>query len=88
LAVPLGYIGCQAKIVRERKAFLENRFYLPGDSSPFEPIRAPWMLRLLGADPIYHITVWGHAEAEQAASLFPEAIIEDMEGVEQHPPPS
>jgi hypothetical protein len=46
------------------------------------------MFRLLGADPIYQITVWGHAEAEQAASLFPEAIIEDMEGVEQHPPPS
>ena len=42
----------------EREAFLENRHYLPGESSPFEPVQAPWMLRLLGAKPIYHVTRW------------------------------
>jgi hypothetical protein len=88
LALPLGYVGWQAKIVRERGAFLENRYYLPGESCPFEPVQAPWMLRLLGAKPIYHVTVWGRAEVERAASLFPEAIVADMEGVEQHPLPS
>ena len=48
LALPLGYVGWKAKIVREREAFLENRYYLPGESSPFEPVQAPWLLRLLG----------------------------------------
>jgi hypothetical protein len=88
LAVPMGYFGWQAKNVGEREAFLENRHYLPGESSPFEPVQAPWMLRLLGAKPIYHVTVWSKVDAERAASLFPEAIVEDMEGLEQHPPPS
>ena len=50
LALPLGYVGWKAKIVREREAFLENRYYLPGESSPFEPVQASWMLRLLGAN--------------------------------------
>jgi hypothetical protein len=88
VAVPLGYVGWQAKIVREREEFLETRYWLPGDSSPFEPVQAPWMLRLFGAKPVYHVTVWGKVEAERAASLFPEAIVENMEGLEQHPPPS
>jgi hypothetical protein len=88
LALPLGYVGWKAKIVREREAFLENRYYLPGELPPFEPVQAPWMLGLLGGKPIYHVTVWGKADAERAASLFPEAIVEDMEGLEQHPPPS
>jgi hypothetical protein len=89
LALACAYVGWQAKIVRERKAFLQTRYYLPGDSSPdVKPLRAPWMLRLLGAEPIYHITVFGRADAERAANPFPEAFIQDMEGVEQHPPPT
>jgi hypothetical protein len=32
-AIPCGYVGWQAKIVRDRKAFLQTRNYLPGDSS-------------------------------------------------------
>jgi hypothetical protein len=88
LAVPLGYVGWQMRIVREREAFLETRYWLPSESSPFDPVEAPWMLRVLGAKPVYHVTVWGRADAERAASLFPEAIVLDMEGVQQQPPPS
>ena len=88
LAVSLGYVGWQIKIAREREAFLQGRFWLPGESSPFDPVQAPWMLRLLGAKSVYQVTVWGRADAERAASLFPEAIVDNMEGLEQHPPPS
>jgi hypothetical protein len=88
-AIPCGYVGWQAKIVRDRKAFLQTRYYLSCDSSPdVKPLRAPWMLRLLGAEPIYQITVFMRADAERAADLFPEAFIQDMDGVEQHPPAS
>jgi hypothetical protein len=87
LAVPLGYVGWQMKIVREREAFLQNRFWLPGESSPFDPVQAPWMLRLLGAKAVYQVTVWGRADKERATSLFPEAMVDDMEGLEQQPPP-
>src|SRR5580693_1171162 len=82
LAVPLGYVGWQAKIVREREAFLENHFCLSAEHSPSGPVQAPWMLRLLGAKPIYYVTVWGRAEAERAASLFPEAIVTDINGAD------
>ena len=35
LAIPCGYVGWQAKIVTDRKAFLEDRYYLPGESTPY-----------------------------------------------------
>ncbi len=88
LAVPIGYVGWKMKIVREREAFLQGRFWLPGESSPFDPVQAPWLLRLLGAKSVYQVTVWGQAEADRAAGLFHEAIVDNMEGLEQHPPPS
>jgi hypothetical protein len=78
LAVPLGYVGWQAKIVRERGAFLENHFCLSAEHSPTGPVEAPWMLRVLGAKPIYYVLVWNQADAERAASLFPEAIVSDI----------
>jgi hypothetical protein len=82
LAVPCTYVGWQAKIVREREAFLENRMWLSAEHSPSGPVQAHWMLRLLGAKSVYYVLVWNLADAERAASLFPEAIVSDMNEAE------
>ena len=81
LAVPCAYLGREAKIVREREAFLEGRAYF-ATGNPFEDERkptVPWIMSLLGAKPIYMIRVYSPADAYRAATLFPEAIIEGPE---------
>jgi hypothetical protein len=88
LALPCAFVGCEVKIVRERQAFLVNRAYIPAESSgKVDPKRAPWLLRLLGAESVSLLLVYGRVEFEQATSLFPEASITDMETVQRMPPP-
>jgi hypothetical protein len=94
LAVPLGYVGWQAKIVRERKAWLDAHPQPPF----FEFIRMPAVVA--GGDRNLspsHIRVWlgdnSHdcigvdfsssiAERREAANLFPEAevYVSDLAG--------
>jgi hypothetical protein len=83
LAVPLGYVGWQAKIVRERKAMLShiwkvNRRALWSETR----MSVPWVRRLLGDYPVRLIELPRHADLEepqQIQALFPEATIREFE---------
>jgi len=84
LAVPCGYMGWQAKIVRERKGVLELVVQQGGTISPL--INAPpddlppLVRRLLGDEPIGLIEFQQPITTEELQSIaaaFPEADIKD-----------
>jgi hypothetical protein len=95
LAVPCGYVGWQAKIVRERNATvkwldtLQCRYYVFGrdpikKSAEFEPTTT-WPRRLLGDRDIFEIVEsanHGFTKDELAnlRQVFPEAYIENNQG--------
>jgi hypothetical protein len=80
LAVPLSYVGWQAKIVRERRAEL-NRVVdgrLFGIASSDETRAIPWIRRILADQQVYSIMMpvgSDRAELDRLRSLFPEAKI-------------
>ncbi len=87
LAVACGYVGWQAKIVRERKAMVERILqvedgYLARDG-PFAPIdhneSIPWIRRLLGDEAIVAVDlpVGCPLTAREINAVLPEAIIHD-----------
>ncbi len=53
LAVACGYVGWEAKIVKEREEFLENQQHYMGPN-PFDEengdLSVPWILSILGAE--------------------------------------
>jgi hypothetical protein len=74
-ALPLGYVGWQAKIVRERTAWLRTHQWQEGDYS-----RLPFVRRWLGDFPVEILwisTPPNDSERQMAISLFPEAIVEE-----------
>jgi hypothetical protein len=74
LAVPLGYVGWQAKIVRERNAYLRNHGWKEGDWSRLSALR-----RWLGdfpAEIVWIPTTANVSERKLVVSLFPEARVE------------
>ena len=84
LAVPMGYIGWQAKIMRERKALQETQIAIFHPASvvrQFEPSRfrkrttIPWIRKLLGDEAMQVVSLRRY-DAETIARLraaFPEA---------------
>jgi hypothetical protein len=76
LAVPMGYIGWQTTIVKEREEFLSKRPHSDPDFFDHDKPHIPWILRLMGAKPVYWIVVDSASDAERAAALFPEAFID------------
>lgn len=77
LALPLGYVGWQAKIVRERKAFRDSQSgkWSEGDGSNGG---LSWLRRQLGDEPVAIVGLPIDSSKElraQAAALFPEARI-------------
>jgi hypothetical protein len=82
LAVPLGYIGAQMRIVKERKAWLEShtQFGLSGGNftpsfADGDPDKAPSLIRRwLGDECRGHVEAT-RADADRAIALFPEATI-------------
>jgi hypothetical protein len=79
LAIPLGYVGWQAKIVRKRNAMLENPRVANSiretvDGKPM----ISWLRRLLGDQDYAEIYVGGNVSAEEITNYrlaFPEAEV-------------
>jgi hypothetical protein len=66
LAVPLGYVGWQARIVREREAWVDSHPHIDDKWNVTAGI--PWVRRWFG-DRAYAVVAFG----ESPAALFPEA---------------
>jgi len=80
-----GYVAHEAKIVRDRRAFLMDHAYILKDTwQVTQPTRAPLMLRLLGEESVFLVTVNGPADAHRATDLFPEAIVQDIEALRRY----
>ena len=85
--IPCGYFGWQAKIVRERKAWVAHQpFRLRTDTpknvtelAQGDPTRSPSRVRLwLGDESVEFIVIPNSSTAEElklAASLFPESVV-------------
>ncbi len=81
LAVPLGYVGWQAKIVRERKA-LANSENFAGWSNYPSGGNVAWVRQMLGDCEYTHITLWRSVfdeSIEKYRTVFPEAQIDRYE---------
>jgi hypothetical protein len=87
LAVPLGYVAWQAKIVNERKALLSSgRLSLVGQVAD-ETRRIPWLRARLGDVDCWVIVLddnTSDAEVERLRSLFAEADVRRLH--DQEPP--
>ena len=86
LAVPMGYVGWQTKIVRDRKLMTDQdspvRSYVRSDI-PGEAI--PWIRRSLGDKEYHHIDLVDSASDETVGlylTAFPEAAV--VHRVSQH----
>jgi hypothetical protein len=85
LAIPCGYLGWQAKIVRDRRAMIDrvvsidNGFRMKIDFRMTEPaVSVPWIRRLLGDEAIDYIDLPLDTEIEERQRIraaFPEAHI-------------
>jgi hypothetical protein len=96
LAVPLGYVGWQAKIVRDRKSWRDAIVRLGGSVSPqrprppggaaAQPVPQPnWLRRLLGDEPAGFILLpqdWLYDPLNRQTKItFPEATIFQKAGL-------
>jgi hypothetical protein len=75
LAVPMGYVGRQAEIVRQRRAVLNA---LPRWIPTNETTGLPWIRRLLGDEKVFWIALPKTAskpERQRMKALFPEALV-------------
>jgi hypothetical protein len=78
LAVPLAYVGWQAKIVRERTALLANRDDMPFASVTIEETKdgaIPTVRLWLGDHFCARIRLRNPGDAERYKAAFPEADI-------------
>jgi hypothetical protein len=77
IAAGVGYVAQQARIVAQRKAFLDRHGYLRyGACSDLEEIPGvPWIHRCLGAEPVWILTANSPEEIATAKQLFPEASV-------------
>jgi hypothetical protein len=85
--IPCGYVGWQAKIVRERKAWVARQPFLLRTDQPKnikelaegDPTQSPSRVRLwLGDESVEFIVIPNSSTAKElklAASLFPEAVV-------------
>ncbi len=78
--IPCGYVGWQAKIVRERRAELnrvvDGRLY--GIAGSDERRAIPWIRRVLADQQVYSIMMpvgTDRAELDRLRALFPEAKV-------------
>jgi hypothetical protein len=89
LAVPLGYVGWQVKIVRERKAIIEGNELIGAmaiDASGRDKVAPgrpdiPWIRRLLGDQDYLNIFAPRSAtdeDIERFRSVFPEAEVKQL----------
>jgi len=91
LAMPLGYVGWQARIVRERKAMM-NRVYgmgcwvelaanvgwYPPEAKP-DRAEIPWLRKCLGDEAVEAFTLpraTSQSDVDQIKAIFPGARIE------------
>jgi hypothetical protein len=90
LAIPCGYLGWQAKIIRERREAAARYQTIRGRESTFGPLHmlriqrppAPWPLRWMGEEGYLTIIVRKGTPADEIArlkGLFPEASVEEIE---------
>src|ERR1700730_19069210 len=90
LAVPLGYVGWQMKVIRQRHEAAATYQTIRGLETTFGPLHvlriqrppAPWPLRWLGEEGYRTIMVLKGTPADEIArlkSLFPEASVEERE---------
>ncbi len=73
LAVPLGYVGWQAKILRERKVWVDSHPHI--DDKWNLTVGIPWVRRWFGDRP-YAVVAFSESPenaSEECAALFPEA---------------
>jgi hypothetical protein len=81
LAVPLSYVGWEAKVVRERAAFLdhlEKSGAFISDSGGLErdlSQRPSWLRILIGDKDVGYIWLPDESELKRVKELFPEAFI-------------
>jgi hypothetical protein len=85
--IPCGYVGWQAKIVRERRSLCDAIKRTGGQVSPYRveygasvPVPQPnWLQRMLGDEPVGFVFVRENDELAEAAKLvFPDATIIDI----------
>ena len=75
LAVPLGYVGWQAKIVRERKAVASTVKFIAGDPDDDE---VTWLRKVLGDKSYFLVAVDPDATdqfVDRCRRIFPEALV-------------
>ena len=81
LAIPLGYLAHEWRIVRARNTFLDReqqviKRYEFGVGGPFDNMRPlPSIRRMLGDEPQRWVVVVYPAEKDAARKLFPESIV-------------
>ena len=83
LAIPCGYVGYQAKLVRERKAMIEQiregkGLVVPVDVKTWPKMPTPsWIRRVLGDEPVYSIGIEQSSKPsnDEIRELFPEAAV-------------
>jgi hypothetical protein len=79
LAVPLGYVGWQATIVRDRKSELNRAVNMRLTGIESDPAKAiPWLRRLLGDVSINSISMPAETtidELDRLRALFPESRV-------------
>jgi hypothetical protein len=90
VAVPMGYVGWQMKVIRERREAAATYQTIRGHESTVGPLRvftiqrrpAPWPLRWMGEEGYLTIIVRKGTPADEIARLkrlFPEAVVEERE---------
>jgi hypothetical protein len=71
LAVPCAYVGWQAKIVRERRALLDEINAAGGGEVPADIAhRPPWLRRILGDENVGFMVVPYTTDGETMARIF------------------
>ena len=88
--IPCGYIGWQAKIVRERRAELNRAVdgRLFGIAGSDERRAIPWIRRVLADQQVFSILMpvgTDRSELDRLRALFPEARVEVWTQIDREP---
>jgi hypothetical protein len=87
LAIPLGYVGWQAKIVRHRRELIRQVVaagsYVGFDFALELEDSIPWLRRILGDEPIRLFGLLGATgeKREEISAAFPEANVQRWVGI-------
>jgi hypothetical protein len=84
-AIPCGYVGWQAKIVRDRKAIRERMksgalFFGPNDYKMDAPA-VPWLRSLMGDNGVEGVVILYEKDRDEVQAAFPEAKVDVFEEV-------